>query len=221
MPDSTPRNRRGALSIAYDAPMPQYPPMPMPYSARQITNIAKLGASPLTTVHSEKYRIQTISGRLRPNLSAREPKNNAPSGRIASVKVSVYTTDDFGTWKRPASVSNRNTITKKSNESSTQPRIPEPTASLQPLVSRSILVSVPVTNAMSSSPFPLAVYSRLAVNSIACQVERLYPAARSPLQMKQPATSGSAPSPEPPFGIPAVLHGKCWDMYDGVHGNHL
>src|ERR1017187_2121553 len=156
MPDSTPRNRRGALSIAYDAPMPQYPPMPMPYSARQITNIAKLGASPLTTVHSEKYRMQTISGRLRPNLSAREPKNNAPNGRIASVRVSVYTTDDFGTWNRPDSVSNRNTITKKSNESSTQPSIPEATATLQPFVSRSIRISVPASNPISGSPSPLA-----------------------------------------------------------------
>ena len=58
-------------------------------------------------MHSEKFSTQKMSGRLRPNRSARVPKKSAPRGRIASVKVSVYTIDAFDTWKRSASVSNK------------------------------------------------------------------------------------------------------------------
>ena len=71
--------------------------MPIPYRARHTTNAVNVGANPLITVHSEKYSTQKIRGRLRPNRSASAPKKNAPSGRIASVKVSVYTTDAFDT----------------------------------------------------------------------------------------------------------------------------
>src|SRR6185437_8881669 len=109
--------------------------MPMPYNARNRTNTQNVGARPVNTVQREKYSTQSIKGRLRPNLSANAPKNNAPTGRIARVNVRVYTTSAFDTWNLAASVSNRNTTTKKSKASSTQPRRPEVTANFQPLIS--------------------------------------------------------------------------------------
>ena len=79
----------------------------------------------------------------------------------------MYTTDAFDTWKCCASASNKNTTTKKSNASSTQPRIPEPTANFQPFVSRSIFVSVPVTNAM----FQFAVSAAVSYMGSKCNYQ--------------------------------------------------
>src|SRR5580704_17203377 len=115
--------------------------------------------------------MQKMSGSLRPNLSERAPKNTAPSGRIASVKVSVFTTDAFDTWKWSASVSNRNTMTKKSNASSTQPRIAEATAGFQPLDSCSTAASIPVESAMYHFRGPSP---SVDADSTACDVQ-LYP----------------------------------------------
>lgn len=145
----------------------------MPYNARQMTKKVKFGESPVSTVIDEKYRTQKMSGRLRPNLSARAPKNNAPTGRIASVRVSVYTTDTFDTWKWFASASKRNTRTKKSNESSTQPRIPEVTATFQPFTSCPTSASDPVASAMFRSTVSAGVSRFIAVNSTACEVRTI------------------------------------------------
>jgi hypothetical protein len=87
----------------------------------------------------------------------------------------VYTTDAFDTWKRSASVSNKKPTIKKSNASSTQPRIPEPTANYQPFAARSILVSIPDTNAMYKLAVSATAYGRPGMNSTVFQVKRLYP----------------------------------------------
>src|SRR5581483_2535984 len=52
----------------------------------------------------------------------------APTGRIASVAVIVKTSSDLVTPNSLASVSTRNTTTKKSNASSIQPKKPAVTA---------------------------------------------------------------------------------------------
>src|SRR5258706_12975281 len=56
------------------------------------------------------------------------PKMIAPTGRSASVAVSVKMIFDFGTAKSAASLSKRNTMTKKSKASSVHPRKPAATA---------------------------------------------------------------------------------------------
>ncbi len=65
-------------------------------------------------------------------------------GRIASVIEMVQMMALFSTWKRRARTSTKKTRTKKSNASSTQPRMPEETANSQPGV-RGSDVSVPTT----------------------------------------------------------------------------
>ena len=46
IPESTPRQRTGACSMASDAPTPHSPPMPMPKSMRRMKKTVKLGAKP-------------------------------------------------------------------------------------------------------------------------------------------------------------------------------
>src|ERR1700685_1631243 len=73
-----------------------------------------------------------ISGMRRPKRSAISPNKMAPTGRIASVAVIVRTMSFFGTPKCCASVSIKNTTTKKSKASIVQPRNPARTAGRAP-----------------------------------------------------------------------------------------
>src|SRR5579875_381936 len=52
------------------------------------------------------------------------PNISAPTGRMASVAVTLRTMSRLGTWKCAARVSKRKTTTKKSKASSVQPRKP-------------------------------------------------------------------------------------------------
>ena len=79
----------------------------------------------------------SIRGLRRPYRSAIQPKTSAPTGRIASVSVSDSTMADLETANFADNSLNRNTMTKKSNASSTQPRMPPVTAYCQPGVSAS------------------------------------------------------------------------------------
>ena len=66
MPDSTPRQRTGACSMASDAPTPHSPPMPMPNSIRRMKKTVKFGANPQSSSMTEKKMTFAISGRRRP-----------------------------------------------------------------------------------------------------------------------------------------------------------
>src|ERR1700687_3400049 len=88
-PLMSPRERAGHDSMASAAPAGHSAPMPMPSSARNRNNSAKVGERPANRLHTEYHRIEIISGALRPMRSASQPEPTAPTSRSHRVMVNT------------------------------------------------------------------------------------------------------------------------------------
>ncbi len=86
MPDISPRERSGMVSIANDDATPQIPPIATPYSTRNSKKTVSEGAAAESSSNTEKKTIFSIRIGLRPYFSAARPKISAPIGRTASVR---------------------------------------------------------------------------------------------------------------------------------------
>src|SRR5687767_3847074 len=103
-------------------PAAHSPPMPRPNSARSAKSIAYDVEKPLSAANSENHSTDTISGPLRPHLSAAVPANVPPASRMNSVTVPSAPASALSTVKLFWMSMTMNVRMLKSNESTTQPR---------------------------------------------------------------------------------------------------
>ena len=96
--------------------------MAMPNSVRMTRKEVKLQAKPLAASNSEYSNTTSIKIGLRPYLSARRPKMNAPTARVASVSVIAKVIDVMETPKVLATSLKVKIRIKKSNASRVQLR---------------------------------------------------------------------------------------------------
>ena len=82
-----PRLRAGQLSIASVVPAVHSAPMKKPNRVRMTSTNANDGASATRPSHSEKPRIDSISGNRRPKRSASAPAAKPPASRAINVRV--------------------------------------------------------------------------------------------------------------------------------------
>src|SRR5580698_7647488 len=79
-PEKNPRPSAGSDSSASAAPTPHSPPIAMPNNARDARNSGQLGENADASSNTEKQTMFAISTGRRPNFSASQPNNNAPTG---------------------------------------------------------------------------------------------------------------------------------------------
>jgi hypothetical protein len=103
-------------------PAAHSPPMPIPNSARSAKSIAYDVENPLRKAKTENQRTESISGSLRPYLSARVPEATPPTSRIISVTVPSAPASARSTVKLCWMSMRMNVEMVKSNASTTQPR---------------------------------------------------------------------------------------------------
>ena len=103
-------------------PAAHSPPMPRPNSARRANSIAYDVENPLRNANSENQMIDSISGSLRPHLSAAVPAIVPPTSRIISVTVPSAPASARSTVKLCWMSMTMNARMLKSKESTIQPR---------------------------------------------------------------------------------------------------
>ena len=82
-----PRKCAGQCSSTSGMPAVHSPPIPIPNRARSPNSIAYEVEKPLRQAKIENHTIETISGSLRPHLSAAVPAATPPISRAKSVTV--------------------------------------------------------------------------------------------------------------------------------------
>src|SRR5215510_4253144 len=121
-PETKPRKRAGQCSNTRGMPAAHSPPIPMPNEARSPNSIAYEVEKPLKKANSENQRTESISGTLRPHLSASAPARVPPTRRMTNVTVPRRPASARSTEKL-FSISMRMKVRMlKSNASTIQPR---------------------------------------------------------------------------------------------------
>jgi hypothetical protein len=121
-PDARPRSRAGQCSSTSGMPAAHSPPMPMPKIARSANSIAYEVEKPLSAAKIENQMIDSVSGSLRPYLSAIVPAMVPPRSRITSVTVPSAPASARSTVKLCWMSMMMNARMLKSNESTIHPR---------------------------------------------------------------------------------------------------
>ncbi len=95
--------------------------MAKPNRARSTSRVVRSGAKAEASSNTEKLTTLSIRIGRRPYFSASQPKNRAPSGRIARVSEMPTATSWILTWKSSLIAVRHRTKMKKSKASSDQP----------------------------------------------------------------------------------------------------